>query len=197
MARLFFALITLLALSACSVDGLKDLDGPAVPLGDFNLGHNIVVAPKAFKGPLSRNATEEELTKGLQKAIAARFDRYEGARLYHFGVSVEGYVLAAPGIPLVYSPKSLMIINVTVWDDAAGVKLNEKPEQLTIFESLSGETLLSSGLTQSKEEQLKNLNVNAAKQIELFLVRQRRDADWFAPSTAAEIAEESIVSEGG
>lgn len=172
-------LVPLIALvMACSPSG-DDLEKGPVPLGDFKLGHNVVIASKAVKGPLSRNATEEELVTALQSAIAARFDRYEGEGLYHLGVSVEGYVLAAPGVPLVVSPKSIMIIRVTVWDDAAGKKLNEKPEQITLFESLSGETAIGSGLTQSGEEQLRNLSVNAAKQIELFLVRKMEEDGWF------------------
>ena len=185
MARIFLGLFAALALAACSVDGSKDLADAAVPLGQFKLGHNVVIADKAVKGPLSRGVTKDELSTALQSAIATRFDRYDGEKLYHFGVSVEGYVLAAPGIPLIYSPKSLMIINVTVWDDTAGVKLNEKPQQMTIFESLSGETVLSSGLTQSKEEQLKNLTVNASKQIELFLVRQQKNDGWFGANSNA------------
>jgi len=178
MLRSFLLLVFALVLAACSPSG-DDLDEPPVPLGPFKLGHNIVVASKAVKGPLSRNATEEELIEALSGAIANRFERYDGDKLYHFGVSVEGYVLAAPGIPIVYSPKSVMIINVTVWDDAAGGKLNEKPEQLTVFETLSGETVISSGLTQSKEQQLRNLTVNAAKQIERYLTRQIRNEGWF------------------
>ncbi|THH35020.1 hypothetical protein E4Z66_14400 [Aliishimia ponticola] len=186
-----FALVSIfaLALAACSPSG-RDLDEPAVPLGDFKLGHNVVVAPKAVRGPLSRKASEKELTSSLTEAIAARFDRYEGEKLYHFGVSVEGYVLAAPGVPLVYSPKSIMIINVTVWDDAANRKLNEKPEQITVFESLSGETIISSGLTQSRQQQLENLSINAAKQIELFLQTKMKEEGWFG----AEI-EETIIEE--
>lgn len=173
---LFVPLFALLA--ACSPSGDDLAEGP-VPLGDFRLGHNVVVAPKAVRGPLSRGASEEELTGALQSAIAERFGRYDGAGLYHFGVSVEGYVLAAPGVPLVASPRSILIIRVTVWDDAAGAKLNDPPEQITIFESLSGETTIGSGLTQTAEEQLRNLSVNAAKQIELFLQRQQDAEGWF------------------
>lgn len=184
MIRVFLVGLMALALAACSRSG-EDLSEPAVPLGDFNLSHNVVVAPKVVKGPFSRNATEEELTTALRDAIAERFDRYEGDKLYHFGVSIEGYVLAAPGVPVVYSPRSVMIILITVWDDAAGGKLTEEPHQITVFESLSGETTLGSGLTQSKEEQLRNLTVNAAKQIELYLVRQREKEGWFGPDDGA------------
>jgi len=177
--------VCLFVLAACSQSG-DDLDEPAVPLGNFQLLHNVVVAPKAVKGPLSRNATEEELTDALKTAIGDRFGRYEGGKQFHFGVSIEAYVLAQPGIPLVVSPKSVMIIRVTVWDDAAGVKLNQPPEQLTVFESLSGETAIGSGLTQSAEVQLRNLSVNAAKQIEKYLVRQNSEHGWFEPEVDAD-----------
>ena len=33
----------------------------------------------------------------MTDAIAERFERYEGSGDYHFGMSVEGYVLAATG----------------------------------------------------------------------------------------------------
>lgn len=184
--------------SACSPSG-DDLEQGPVPLGDFKLGHNVVVAPKAVKGPLSRSASEEELTSALQTAVAVRFERYDGERLYHFGVSVEGYVLAAPGVPLVVSPKSILIIRVTVWDDAAGKKLNETPEQITLFESLSGETAIGSGLTQSAEEQLRNLSVNAAKQIELFLLRKQEQDGWFQTEAdpGASLGQDPATSQAG
>jgi hypothetical protein len=182
MGRIIALLFGLTLITAC---GARSLDKPAVPLGDFNLAHNIVVAPKAQKGPVSREASEEELKVALTKAIADRFDRYEGERLYHFGVSVEGYVLAQPGIPLVLSPKSVMIVNLTVWDDAAGKKLNDKPHQITVFESLSGETVISSGLTQSAEQQLENLAVNVSGAIERYLVKQQRELGWFKGSKSA------------
>jgi hypothetical protein len=184
MFRNLFLIPLVLLVMACSPSG-DDLDKGPVPLGDFKLGHNVVIASKAVKGPLSRNATEDELTTALKSAIDARFGRYEGEGLYHLGTSVEGYVLAAPGVPLVVSPKSILIIRVTVWDDALGKKLNEEPEQITIFESLSGETAIGSGLTQSAEQQLRNLSVNAAKQIELFLLRKQKEEDWFQPGAKA------------
>lgn len=177
MLRWIFGGLLMLSVAACN--GASDLQKPAVPLGDFKLGHNIVVAPKVAKGPLSRPATKEELTVALKAAIAERFDRYEGEKLYHFGVSVEGYVLAAPGIPLVFAPKSIMIINVTVWDDAANAKLNAEPYQITVFESLGKGPVVGSGYTQTAEEQLKNLSQNASKAIERYLVKQKREEKWF------------------
>jgi len=177
MLRNIFVGLLMVSVAACS--GAADLQDAPAPLGDFRLGHNIVVAPKVVKGPLSRNATEEELTTALQTAIAERFDRYEGKKLYHFGVSVEGYVLAAPGIPLLLAPKSMMFVNISVWDNAANAKMNTKAHKITVFESLDQGPLLGSGYTKSAEEQLKNLSQNAAKSIERYLTKQKAEKGWF------------------
>jgi hypothetical protein len=170
---------SLLMLSVAACNGATDLQDLPVPLGDFRLGHNIVVAPKARKGPLSRDASKEELTIALQTAIAERFDRYDGEKLYHFGVSVEGYVLAAPGVPIVLAPKSIMVVGVTVWDNDANAKMNEKPHQITVFESLDQGPLFGSGYTKTAEEQLKNLSQNVAKAIERYLSTQKTKESWF------------------
>lgn len=179
MSRLISLLMSLAFLAACA--GSDDLDQPPVDLGNFNLVHNVVVAPRvATSSAISREASEEELTTALKAAIAERFDRYQGARDYHLGVSIEGYVLARAGVPVVAAPKSAMIIRVTVWDDAKGEKLNVPPEQMTILENIDGESLLGTGWTQSAEKQLAGLARNAAKAIEAFLVAQNEQQGWFA-----------------
>ena len=85
MTRVFAILISLAMLAACN--GARDLQDAPVPLGDFKLVHNIAVAPKAFKGPLSREVSESELTTALTEATKERFGRYDGTRDYHFGMS--------------------------------------------------------------------------------------------------------------
>ena len=62
--------------------------------------------------------------------------------------------------------------------------MNAPPEQITIVESISGNTIFGSGLTQSKEVQMQNLSRNASKQIENFLVRRRKADGWFGPVLA-------------
>ena len=183
MTRWMAAMLMVLMVGACA--GNADLDEAPVPLGDFSLTHNIVVAPNAQRGPFSRPATDEELIETVRGAISERFDRYDGASRYHFGVSVEGYVLAVPGVPLVLSPKSALILNLTVWDDAAGKKLNDEPEQITVLETFGSGTVIGSGYTLSAEEQLKQLSQNAAKSIERYLVRQMQEEGWFASSPDA------------
>ncbi|MFK7763384.1 MAG: hypothetical protein AB8B62_08990 [Roseobacter sp.] len=189
-------LIAFAALSACTYE--SDLDAPPVDLGNFMLEHNVVVAPfVATASSLSREATEEELTTAVQDAIAARFDRYEGERRYHLGVSIEGYVLARAGIPVVAAPKSAMIIRVTVWDDEKASKLNDPPEQMTILENLDGESLIGTGWTQSAQKQLDGLARNAAKAIEEFLVKENIQKGWFMEEGYVPPVIENTVTEGG
>ena len=190
MLRIVAILISLAMLAACN--GAADLDKAAVPLGNFNLVHNIAVAPKAQMGPLSRKASAEMLTQALTDATEERFGRYEGTRSYHFGMSIEGYVLAQPGIPLVFAPKSILIVNLTVWDDAQNKKLNEKPHQITVLESFDQGPVVGSGYTKSAEEQLKNLSQNAAKSIERYLVKMNKEEGWFSgAATLASAATET------
>lgn len=195
MFRILAVLMSVAVLSACN--GAADLNKPPVPLGDFNLYHNIVIAPKVQELPISRKVSEEVLTTAIRDAIAERFDRYDGARNYHFGVSVEGYVLAPPGIPLVLAPKSVMILNLTVWDDAAGKKLTgDKPHQITVFESFDQGPIVGSGYTKTAEEQLKNLSQNTAKSIETYLVKQNKENGWFDRPADALIEREAIPTAG-
>ncbi|WP_371039026.1 MULTISPECIES: hypothetical protein [unclassified Rhodosalinus] len=182
------AILALLGLvAACGTTA--DLAEPPVPLGDFRLGHSVVLAREPVIGPASREATRQEWEAALDAAIEERFGRYEGDSFYHFGVSVDGYVLALPGVPILFSPNSALIVSVTVWDDATGTKLNEEPFRVTVTESPTGESLLlGSGLSNSKQEQLRNLSVSAAKQLERELVRRHREEGWFGgpePSDAA------------
>jgi len=182
MFRIIVSVLALISLVACT--NPNDLDKEPKELGDFLLGHNIVVAPNLTKGPASRDASKEEWIKAMTSAVDERFGRYDGDKYYHLGISVEGYVLAIPGVPIVASPKSALILNVTVWDDAKGMKMNEKPEQITVIESFSGNTLLGSGLTQSKAKQMKNLSRNAAKLIQNWMVRQKMENGWFEGNSA-------------
>ena len=192
MLRIIALLSLLTGLVACT--NPNDLDKPPPPLGDFKLGHNIAVAPNITKGPLSRDASKDEWIAALTKAVDERFSRYDGDKLYHLAFSIEGYVLAMPGVPIIASPSSALILDVTVWDDAAGAKLNEKPKQITIIESFSGATIIGSGLTQSKEQQMTNLTRNAAKQIQNWLMRQKREEDWFGGTQADGKAAASVAA---
>lgn len=177
MTRLIAVFLSLGLMLGCTQESLND---PLLPMGDFSLGHNVVVASKARKGPITRSATEEEWVSALTGAFARRFGRYEGEELYHLGVSVEGYMLAPPGLPVVYKPRSALILNVTVWDDAAGRKLNDEPYQMTIFEDTdAGSFLVGSGTVRKKEQQIAGLASNAAVDIEEWMSLMHQQNRWF------------------
>lgn len=178
MFRLLLCLALVLGLTACA-DGARQLRKPVEPLGDFKLGHAIVVAPNIVQGPASRDATADDWIAGVDAALEQRFRRYEGDKFYHLGVSVEGFVLAVPGVPLVFNPKSVLIVKVTVFDDAAGGKMHDEPEQITALEAVSAQTIVGSGVTQTRDEQLKLLSDNIALQIEKWMRRMQREKGWF------------------
>jgi hypothetical protein len=160
----------------------NDLAEPPVPLGDFALGLNIVVAENVQKVPISRDATPEEWEAAMKKAVADRFGRYEGTKLFNIGISVDGYALAPPGIPVVAAPKSVLVITANVWDDAAQKKLNAEGKQFTVFESLSGETVVGTGLTRTKAQQMDALSYNAVKRVEQWFLE---NPAWFGLPVAA------------
>lgn len=178
MIRLLALLTGLALLSACAD---PNQDKPPADLGEFRLGHNIVVASKMQKGPISREASQEEWVEVLTSAVDRRFGGFEGSQLYHFGMSVEGYMLAPPGVPVIYNPRSMLIINLTVWDDAAGKKLNDKPQQFQVLEDTTqGSAFLGSGRERTKEEQMEGLAANAMDAIGEWLVLQYEQEGWFA-----------------
>ena len=160
----------------------EDLTAPPDPLGDFRLGYNIVVAKNAQPVGPSRQATPAEWEAVLKDEIGKRTGRYQGEKLYHLGVGVDAYALAYPGIPLVLNPKSILHVTVNVWDDTAGRKINAEPKTFTVFEPFSAETMVGTGLTRSKEQQMAALAGNAARQINDWLVQNKA---WFSPEALA------------
>ncbi|PWK60295.1 hypothetical protein [Roseicyclus mahoneyensis] len=167
-------------------------------MGDFRLGHNIVVADSMQQIPPSRDATSEEWVAILTSEIDRRFGAYEGDRLYHIGIAIDGYALAPPGVPLVLNPRSILVLSVNVWDDAAGVKLHDDPEQILVMEGASSETaVIGSGLARTREEQMQVLARNAARQVQRWMLD---NPEWFsidpdaAPFQAATI-EPAVVAE--
>ena len=191
--RALFLMIGLLALAACG--GIRDdLTRAPQPLGDFRLGHNIAVANDPVQGPFSRTVADSAWQAAVQTAVNDRFNatRFAGDKFYHIGVAVEGYVLAYPGIPLVYSPKSVLIFSVNFFDDSTQTKLNDEAIQLTVFEPCCTVPFLGSGFTRSAEEQMEGLSFNAARAIERTM---RRNADWFG-GTPETLPEDDTIREG-
>lgn len=162
----FFALIAVVA--ACSAPA--NVDAPRVPMGDFDLGFSVVSVENPEVLPFSRSASDQEWKAKMASAMDERFGDYDGDKLYHIGVKIEAYALAIPGVPVLFTPKSALVIVVNIWDDAEQKKLNAEPKSFTVFESVSAETMVSSGLTQSKDKQMTTLTRNAAKMIQDWIL---------------------------
>lgn len=173
-------LLVCLALAAC---GSRPAAEAPVALGNFRLGYNIVQANDVQQGPFSRRVSEGELTAALERAVEARLGRYDGDGLYHLGIAIGAYVLAQPGLPVVYTPKSVLIFEVNLYDDATQTRLNAEPYRITAFEGVENlAPVVGSGLVRSKEEQLSNLAAEGARIVERWLTR---NAVWFAPDPEA------------
>ncbi len=169
-----FGLLVLLA--ACGNSDPLEEDLP--DMGDFRLAYNIVVADNMQQVPPSRNATAEEWVEVMTAEIDRRFGAYEGDRLYHIAINIDGYALAPPGIPIVLTPRSVLVISANIWDDEAQMKLHEEPEQILIFEGSSPESMLvGSGLAFTREEQMQRLARNAARRIQIFMLD---NPEWFS-----------------
>ena len=188
-AHLSFVRVVLLAglalLTAC---GANDLNKPPVPLGDFVLGINVAAADAAQVPGISRKVTADEWKTAIETAMTDRFGRYEGSRIYNFAVRVDGYVLAPPGIPVVASPRSALIVTVFVFDDATQTLLNPEGKQLTMLEGVSPQSFIGSGLTQTKIQQMDRMAARAALGVQRYLVD---NPEWFnlPPVAVAETGE--------
>ncbi|MBB3986306.1 hypothetical protein GGQ68_002645 [Sagittula marina] len=174
MVRVFAIVTMMLSLVACS-DATKDLAQPVEPLGDFTLGHAIVVAPNLQQLLVSRNATEDEWISTVDKAVEKRFRRFSGGRYYHLGISVEAYSLPPPIIP----GKSALALRLTVWDDAANAKLNAETELIHVIQ------VFETRLKYTREEQMTRLADQAALQIEDWLREKMAEEDWFSTARSA------------
>ncbi len=179
--RVSVAAAVLSMFSACAK--LDPANEPLREMGEFKLGHNVVVAENASPGPLTRRITKDELDIAVTAAVDERFGRYSGERLLHLGVAVDGYVLALPGVPTVLSPKSVLALTVNIWDNETQQKLNEEPRHFTVFERTSAETIIGSGLTQSKAVQLQNLSRNAALKIQDWILEH---PEWISSTAHAQ-----------
>ncbi len=157
------------------------------PLGDFKLGHAIAVAKNAEQGPMSRDATTIELETAIKSEVERVFGVYQGDKFYNIVISVDAYVLAQPGIPLVFSPKSALVVSLNVWDDKKGERITEEHKQFTILEKITGGSLLlGSGLTQSREEQLAALVQTAVFEAHKWLRENKHVFGDAAPTTTEE-----------
>jgi len=175
-----FAALTLL-LAACASRPEAPAEEPVPePMGDFKLGFVVVVAKNPEIGPMSRKVTEEQLINAFKPKLERRLRAFDGERLYNVAVTIEGYILAKPGIPVVASMSSGIVVALNVWDDERAVRVTEEHKRFTVVEKLSGKSFIGSGLTQTKEQQLESLAESTVEQIMDYL---RKNQDVFRPDS--------------
>lgn len=175
MSRRRFAGLTLAGSAALAGCATPDPLGEDLPeMGTFQLASAITVSRNARKIPPSRGASEADLKRVMNAEIARRFGRYDGGRLFYVAVNIDGYSLAPPGIPIVLTPKSIMIVSANVWTADPQEKIGG-PEQITTLEGVDT-LLLGSGLMKSADEQLVTLCRNTARKVQSWMLR---NPDWF------------------
>lgn len=173
MIRFAAALVLTLGLAACT-DPTRDLSEPTEPLGDFVLGFVAAVAekPEPAKLLVSRDATAEEWIEVVDKAAKARFERFEGDKIYHLGLKVMAYSLPPPVVP----GKSALHLAVTVFDDANCIKMNPKVHDVMVIQ------VFESRLNLTREQQMQRLAETAVKDLETWLREQMESEGWFTES---------------
>ncbi len=183
LTRRLIALAALATLVACTSTTERGGYRNAGGIGEFKLGHSIIVTKNMQKVQPTKDVTGEEWETALRTALERRFRPYEGDQLYHLAINVLGYSVAVPGVPLVVSPKSLVVVEATVWDNSKSLgadptegKLNKEPRKFWVYESFSPETVVGAGLVKSEAEQVANLSANIAFQIEEWM---RENPQWF------------------
>ena len=98
LIRALPALALLVVLAACDA---KDMGDPPHPMGNFKMNAFFIDAQKAQTVPLSRTAKPEDWETVMADAMTERFGTYAGDKPFEFGISIDGYVLAPRGVPVV------------------------------------------------------------------------------------------------
>lgn len=189
MIRILAFLTSLVLLAAC---GETELNEAPEDLGDFNMRVSFVYTDKALQWPLSRAAEASEWNEPIERAMAARLGRYSGSGKYDVAVTLEGFLLATGGIPVLVNPKSAAVVNVFVYDVTTQTYL-AKEHQMKIFEDTTGESaIIGSGYSRTKAEQIDGLSLRIIDALEEYMAEQHALHGWFGAATTTPVsAEES------
>ncbi|MGB3556470.1 MAG: hypothetical protein WBA25_17715 [Jannaschia sp.] len=160
------------ALSACATP--DPLGEEMREMGDFQLGYTVIVSENAKKIPPSRNATPEQWKTVMTSELERRFGRYAGGKDYVIALAIDGYSLAPPGIPVVLTPKSILVVTANVWEANPQVKIGG-PEQIVTFEG-ADTLILGSGLVKDAGEQMTTLARNMANKVQSWMIS---NGEWF------------------
>ncbi|MEX0367930.1 MAG: hypothetical protein AB3N22_17825 [Ruegeria sp.] len=193
MIRILTLLTGLALLGACTETQLNEAPED---LGAFKLRVNYAYAEKAVQGPVSRDATPDEWTAAIQNAVDVRLGRYEGSQEIDIGISLEGYMLAPPGVPVLFSPKSTAIVLVNVYDVEQKEYL-AKAHQIQVLEDTTSESaVVGSGHARTREEQMAGLALKVADRVEEWFAEEHKKNGWFDPRPdASTILQDGAVTQ--
>lgn len=163
----------LAVLAGCTSE--LDSETSSTAIGDFRLDRLVVIVKDPITGPVTRTLPDDVVKAAVTKSMDERLRRFQGDGSYSIGIKVAGYVLAPPGIPVLFAPKSALFLSVNAYDDVPS-RLHPEPKNLTVFEDAGGDQVVGSGYTQTAEEQLAELSENAAIEVERWL---RDNESWF------------------
>ena len=168
LTRRAFGALSLSGLAACATpDPLSEAQRE---MGDFQLLAPIVVTTKIKAIPPSRAAAPSAWEAVMKDELTRRFGRYAGGRDYYVALSIDGFSLAPPGIPIVLTPKSILVVTANLWTADPQEKVRG-PEQLTTFEG--ADTLfLGSGLMKDGDAQMRTLARNMAFKVQSWILRE-------------------------
>ncbi|TFL17492.1 hypothetical protein [Jannaschia formosa] len=155
------------ALAGCAVP--DPLESEMRPMGDFELAYTVVVTDNIKKVPPSRDADPAAWQRVMTSELERRFGRYRGGKQYVVALAIDGYALAPPGIPIVLTPKSILIVTANVWEADPQRKI-AGPEQITAFEG-ANTLFLGSGIMKDADEQMVTLARNVAFKIQSWMLR--------------------------
>lgn len=178
MRPILTAIAAMLLLASCAAP-TDDLDEPVEPLGDFQLGFAEVVAPNLEAMLVTETVEADTWIEAVDSAFEERFDRFDGNRCYHLGISVEAYSLPPALVP----GRLALAVRLTVWDDAAQAKLNDETKLITVIRVLDGAIARAA---RTRDEKIRLLAEGAAKQAEDWMRERQREDDWFVPAEGAD-----------
>lgn len=185
MIKKFALALSLAALAACTQTQVNEAPEQ---LGEFSLRINHAVTDKAVQGPVSRDATPQEWESAIKKGIDLRLGRYQGTQEYDIGVYLGAYMLAPPGVPVLYNPKSIAIVEVTLYD-VGKEEILARQHRIQVLEDTTSESaVVGSGNSRDKAEQMAGLALKVADEIEEWLAEEHKKNGWFdlRPEDAAD-----------
>ncbi|MEP2716738.1 hypothetical protein [Pseudophaeobacter sp.] len=191
MIRILALLASVVLLAACEETKLNEAKED---LGDFNMRVSFVYTDKAKQWPLSRAAEPSEWNEPIERAVAARLGRYNGSGKYDVAITLEGFLLATGGIPVLVNPKSAAVVNVFVYDVTTKTYL-AREHQMEIFEDTTGESvIIGSGYSRTKEEQIDGLALKIVDGLEEYMAEQHAENGWFSGADATDVVAEELAA---